>query len=109
MPLHAAHGVERAIHLRFDALNGPRPDAKLASDFENALAGQLSLDSLESRPCARLPIGLAFLSGRPAMRSRGASYFSNCLLSLASFLVGANVDAIGAGASPTNTSLMLDD
>jgi hypothetical protein len=30
--------VERALHLRFDALNGAGPDAALASDFENPLA-----------------------------------------------------------------------
>jgi hypothetical protein len=43
-------GDERAIHLRFDALNGASPNAKLASDFQNALAGpQLSLDSFFQR------------------------------------------------------------
>jgi len=67
------HGVERAPHLRFDALNGAGPDAALTSDFENAGASpEVTLDSFfegrgNSRPSELF--ALLYSSLKPGMDS----------------------------------------
>jgi hypothetical protein len=98
----------KVIELGHRAIKRVRNGALEAPSSATSCAQHVVVGS-GSGASAPLPIGLDFLSGRPALRSTGASYFSTCLLSFASFLVGAMSVSIGAGASPTNTFLLLGD